>query len=127
MCKIKMTLSEYPLAYITVTFKKTANGREATVTITQKQSPTTDIVSMTSSEFGIFLHKFELSQFERIISTGNLSTPTTTIPSYEMKLFKYDCGEFFSLEYRNHRVKIDRQLILALLHVEEKLHSFFTE
>lgn len=121
-----MTLTECLFAYIIVSLKTTVSGREAKVRITQKGLPTTDSVSMTSVQLNEFFQKFEETQFDGIIiNTENWPTPFD-IPSYEMRLFKYACGEFYSLEFRNHRVKIDNTIILSLLFAEEKLHAFLT-
>lgn len=47
-----------------------------------------------------------------------------TAPSHGMKLFKYDCGALFLLEYRSGRIKIDQEIINALNHIEQRIDSF---
>lgn len=126
ICEIKMRVSQSYYTYITVILTSTTdnnnnNKREGSVTFSSKQ--TSDIITLTLPELQQLLDKFERSQFDDIIVFGEWPTPAT-ISSHQLKLFMYDCGEFFSLEYRNCRVKIDRNIIHKLLYIEEKLKSF---
>lgn len=119
LCRIKMIFLEYSLAFITVYLKQTPNGREATASISPKDS--SDVVTMLPEELSVVLNKIEESDIDGIISAED---PPSTAPSNDMKLYKYDCGKIYRLEHRNCCVKLDRELINALLYAEERIHSY---
>lgn len=124
--KIKMFINECLLAYISVFLKTTNNERHASLTITQKGPHEMNIVSLTSADLNDLLQKIEDSKFDGTIRFEDWFAPPT-IPSKEMKLLKYDDrGEFFSLEFNQHRVTIDNDIILTLLYAEERIHAFLT-
>lgn len=126
--KIKMFLSRSLFACIVLALKSTPainnnnnNKREGRVIISSRQ--TSDIITITLSQLQQLLDKFERSQFDGVFVMGECTT-STEISFHQLKLFMYECGEIFSLQYRNHHVKIDRDIIHKLFYIEEKLKSF---
>lgn len=118
ICKVKFILKKCLLAYVTVFLKQFIDRREATVSITSRH--TTAVVSLTLHQL-LFLHeKIQQSQFDGTIDINDwLSTA-----SHEMRLFKYKCGALFLLEFRNCRVKIDSEVIRALIYAQQRIQSF---
>lgn len=100
-------------------YNDTNTSRDAAVMIMSKQ--TDQSVEMTLSELQQFLDKFEEQQFDGEWSHRDCQTPA---PGEPMKLFKFQCGECFVLEYHSSRVRIDRDIFHKLLTYEEKMKSF---
>lgn len=124
-CEIKMELIRGQDAYITFVSSVNRNNgiRHGTVTISSTQ--TRDNITMSLPELRQFLDKFERSEFDAVITTAQW--PTTTFPFGTMKLFKYECGEFFVLQYRDSRIRFTTDLIHKLMYTEQKLITFIED
>lgn len=119
VCRIKVTLKKCQLAYVTVFLKEFINHHEATVSISSRQ--TSAILSITPQQLHHLLNKIEQGEIDGIIDTCDW---LITTPLDEMKLYKYECGAFFLLEYLNCRVKIDQEIVHALINAEKRINSF---
>lgn len=122
VCKIKIVLKKCQLAYVTVYLKQFSTDdrrREATVSISSRQ--TSAVLKITPQQLHHLLNKIERAEIDGIIG---ISDWLEIVASDEMKLFKYECGAHFLLEYRNCRVKIDQEIIEALIYVNQRIHAF---
>lgn len=88
--------------------------RHGTVIFISKD--TREYIEMTLAELQQFLDKFEEGDFVRLAEH-----PVT---SDEMKLYLHDCGECYTLQFRNKRVPFDADIILKLTYIEEIMKSF---
>lgn len=121
VCKIKIVLKKCQLAYVTAFLKEFSDRREASVSISSRQ--TADVLTITPQQLHYLRNKIEQVEIDGVIGMSDW-LPTT--PSHEMKLHKYECGVFFLLEYHNCRVKINQEIINALICAEERINSFIT-
>lgn len=119
VCKVKVVLKKCQLAYVTLFLKQfTEDRREASVSISSRQSA--DVVTITPQQLHYLHNKIQKSQIDGVIDISDW----LSVASYEIKLYKYECGTLFLLEFRNCRVKINQEVVNALIYVKQRIHSF---
>lgn len=126
VCKIKIVLKKCQLACVTVFLKEFSTDhrrrrrREATISISSRQ--TAVVLKITPQQLRHLLIKIERGEIDGVIGLNDWLA--IDVASDEMKLLKYECGAHFLLEYRNCRVKIDQEIINALIYADQRIHSF---
>lgn len=133
VCNISVTLNEYRFGYISIYLKSAAGTRnEGFVSISTKgpQITPSTVITLSSAQLCFFLDKFERLDFDGIVPAVNWiidTTMLTTPPSFNLKLFRYDCGGCYIIEFHNKRVFFDQEMVNGLLFAEEQLHAFNRE
>lgn len=126
VCKIKILFMPCQLAYVMVHLKNDPfiHRKDASISISSKQSG--DIIILTPQLLDILYSKIQRAQFDGIIHTNGWLAAAAAAPSHQMKLYKYgcECGAFFLLDYQNCRIKIDKEVVAALIIAKLRVHSF---